>query len=129
VFRERVLTCFIEDTVGLEMRDHIGVDHIAWECDYPHSDSTWPQSPEILMKSLDEVGLPDDEIEQITWKNACEFYRFDPFQHIPHEQATVGALRSLAAGVDTTPRALAPEETHSNILEQMQRMARNRTAK
>ena len=30
VFRERVLTCFIEDTVGLELRHHIGIDHIAF---------------------------------------------------------------------------------------------------
>jgi hypothetical protein len=129
VFRERVLTCFIEDDVGLEMRHHIGVDHIAWECDYPHSDSSWPQSPELLVKSLDAVGLPDEEIEKITWRNACDFYRFDPFGHIPREQATVGALRALASDVDTTPHALTAEETHVNILDQMQAMARSRTAK
>ena len=27
---------------GVEARDRIGVDNITWECDYPHSDSTWP---------------------------------------------------------------------------------------
>ena len=81
------------------------------------------------MKSLDTVGLPDEEIEKITWQNACDFYRFDPFQHIPREQATVGALRALASDVDTTPRALTADETHANILEQMQAMARSRTAR
>ena len=129
LFRERVLTCFIEDDVGLEMRHHIGIDHIAWEADYPHSDSTWPQSPELLVKSLAKVGLSDQETEKITWRNACDFYRFDPFQHIPREQATVGALRGLASDVDTTPRALTADETHSNILDQMQAMARARTAR
>jgi hypothetical protein len=40
--------------------------------------------------------------------------------HIPREQA---------ADVDTTPRSLTVEETHLNILEAMQAMARSRTAK
>jgi predicted TIM-barrel fold metal-dependent hydrolase len=124
VFRERVLTCFIEDTTGLGIRDAIGVENIAWECDYPHSDSTWPQSPETLMKSLEEVGVPDDEIELMTWKNACDFYRFDPFEHTPREQATVGALRAQATDVDTTPRQLSISENHENILEKMQAMQR-----
>jgi predicted TIM-barrel fold metal-dependent hydrolase len=122
VFKERVLTCFIEDTVGLAIRDRIGVENIAWECDYPHSDATWPQSPEILMKSLEEVGLPDNEIEMITWQNACKFYRFDPFEHTPREQATVGALRAQAADVDVTPRALQPSDTRINIMDNMQAM-------
>lgn len=103
-FKRRVLTCFIEDTTGLKLRHDIGIENIAWECDYPHSDSTWPQAPEQLMKSLDAVGLPDDEIHQITWKNASRFYDFDPFEHTPREQATVGALRARATDVDTTPR-------------------------
>jgi hypothetical protein len=124
VFKERVLTCFIEDTTGLMIRDQIGVENIAWECDYPHSDSTWPQSPEILMKSLEQVGVPDDEIDLMTWKNACEFYRFDPFEHIAREDATVGALRALATDVDTTPRVLSVSEDHENILEKMQAMQR-----
>jgi predicted TIM-barrel fold metal-dependent hydrolase len=126
VFRERVLTCFIEDTVGLETRHHIGIDHIAWECDYPHSDATWPQSPENLMKSIEQVGLEDWEIEKITWQNACKFFRFDPFEHIAREDATVGALRAQATDVDTTPRALHVGEGHHDLLAQMQHMARAR---
>jgi len=30
----------------------MNVDKICWECDYPHSDSTWPQSPEQFMKQM-----------------------------------------------------------------------------
>ena len=29
----------------VEMRHDIGVENIAWECDYPHSDCTWPHAP------------------------------------------------------------------------------------
>ena len=48
VFREHFLTCFIADPVGIELRHEIGIDNIAWECDYPHSDSSWPEAPEEL---------------------------------------------------------------------------------
>ena len=49
--QRQVQTCFIDDETGLASRDQIGVDMITWEADYPHSDATWPQSPERLMKS------------------------------------------------------------------------------
>jgi hypothetical protein len=48
-------------------------------------------------------ALPDDEINQITHLNAMKNFSYDPFAHIPAEQATVGALRALATDVDTTP--------------------------
>jgi predicted TIM-barrel fold metal-dependent hydrolase len=103
VFRERVVTCFIDDPAGVEARHRVGVDTITWECDYPHSDSTWPQSPETLMKSL--AGVEDDEIDRITHRNAIRHFRFDPFAHRSREECTVGALRASAADVDVTPRS------------------------
>src|SRR4029078_7157043 len=48
VSRERSLTCFIADPIGIQLRHQIGIDNIAWECDYPHSDSSWPTAPEEL---------------------------------------------------------------------------------
>ncbi len=101
VFNENIITCFIDDAVGIELRHHLNLDHITWECDYPHSDSTWPDAPEIAWKFLQ--GLPDDEINKITHQNAMREFSFDPFQHIPKEDCTVGALRAQATDVDTTP--------------------------
>jgi hypothetical protein len=101
VFNEHVLTCFIDDAVGIEVRRHLNGAHIHWECDYPHSDSTWPSSPELVAALLD--GVPDDEVDRITHLNAMTNFSYDPFSHIPREQATVGALRARATGVDTTP--------------------------
>jgi hypothetical protein len=48
-------------------------------------------------------GVSDDEIDKITHLNAMRNFSFDPFAHLPREQCTVGALRALAADVDTTP--------------------------
>ncbi len=101
VFNENVLTCFIDDAVGMEVRHHLNMDSIMWECDYPHSDSTWPNAPEMAMKYLD--GVPDDEINKITHENAMRHFKFDAFSHIPKDQCTVAALRAQATDVDTAP--------------------------
>ena len=91
---EHLTYCFISDRAGVDERHKIGIDSITWECDYPHSDSTWPHSPEALAKQLD--GVPDDEIAKITHENAMRIFRFDPFAHRPKEKATVEALRAEA---------------------------------
>jgi predicted TIM-barrel fold metal-dependent hydrolase len=93
--RDRFTFCFISDGAGLETRHLIGVDQITWECDYPHSDSTWPHSPETLMKQL--AGVPDDEINKVTHQNAMQAFRFDPFTHRPPEKCTAAALRAEVA--------------------------------
>ncbi len=103
VFREHFLTCFIDDPVGLQLRDKIGIDNIAWECDYPHSDSSWPNPGEDLLAAA--AGVPDAELEKITWQNAARWYSFDPFAHRTRNQATVGALRAEAAGHDVSIRS------------------------
>jgi hypothetical protein len=84
-------------------RDLIGIDNVTWECDYPHSDSTWPKAPETLWASLADV--PDADIHKMTWQNTTRHFQYDPFKHIPKEQCTVGALRTQAKHVDVTLRA------------------------
>ena len=56
LFRSNFLGCFITDPAALRVRDRIGIEAIAWECDYPHSDSTWPRSPEMLWKEFEDAG-------------------------------------------------------------------------
>ncbi|MGW0830508.1 amidohydrolase family protein [Streptomyces prunicolor] len=105
VFREHFLTCFITDKLGVRLRHDIGIDNICWEGDYPHSDSLWPDAPEQLHDVLSSCDVPDDEARKITFENAMRWYSFDPFAHIPREQATVGALRKAAKGHDVSTRS------------------------
>ena len=102
VFRRHFLTCFISDPVGVQLRHMIGIDNIAWECDYPHSDSSWPTSPEELAEVT--AGVSDDDINQIGYQNAMRWYSFDPFAHRAKEQCTVGALRAEAGDHDVEIR-------------------------
>lgn len=107
VFREHFMTCFISDPVGVKNRHMIGVDNICWEMDYPHSDSMWPGAPEELDAVFKTYDVPDDEINKITHENAMRLYHFDPFKHIPREEAKVGALRKQAEGHDVSIQALS----------------------
>ncbi|MET7892112.1 amidohydrolase family protein [Streptomyces mirabilis] len=102
VFREHFLTCFISDPMGVKLRHEIGIDNIAWECDYPHSDSMWPEAPEELMGVMERFDVSDSDIDKMTHENAMRWYSFDPFTHLPREQATVGALRKRAEGHDVS---------------------------
>jgi predicted TIM-barrel fold metal-dependent hydrolase len=104
LFHRNVSTCFIDDRAGIQMRHSVGIDRMTWECDYPHSDSTWPNSASLLAESL--VGVPDDEIDKITHLNAMRLYSFDPFSIRPREKCTVGALKAEAADVDISERSM-----------------------
>jgi len=121
VFREHFLTCFISDHVGVQLRHQIGIDNIAWEADYPHSDSMWPGAPEQLWDVLTKNNVPATDVNKMTHENAMRWYSFDPFSHLPREQATVGALRQASEGHDVSIRALSQHqagERASNVLVQ-----------
>jgi len=105
VFLERIVTCFIDDAFGVESRDKLNLDMITWECDYPHSDSTWPLAPETLSIYLD--GVAGDQVAKITHENALRLFSFNPFTHVSKDQATVGALRTQATDVDLGDRSSA----------------------
>ena len=69
---------------------------------------------------LAEHDVPDDEIDKMTYENAMRWYSFDPFAHIPKEQATVGALpqgrrpRRLDPGaIIRTQEGLEPRGQHT----------------
>ena len=104
-FRRHFLACFICDPSGLLLRDRIGIDNIAYEVDYPHSDCTWPYSADELWEHIELADCGEEEIHKITHLNALRWLRFDPFKHIPKAEATVGALKARASDVDMRMRS------------------------
>jgi predicted TIM-barrel fold metal-dependent hydrolase len=106
VFRKQVMTCVLDDTLTPEVARRAGTALMTWECDYPHSDSEWPTSPEATVTSF--AGLDDATIDAVTHQNALRELRHDPFASRDRSSCTVGALRASAAsrGVDTAPRSM-----------------------
>jgi hypothetical protein len=84
LFAGHVYGTFIEDQAGLRLLDVIGEDNVMLECDYPHSDSTWPDTVAMAGKWL--AHLPADTQHKITVGNASRVYGFTPA-----DPATLGA--------------------------------------
>lgn len=53
----------------------IGSDRVMWACDYPHPDSTWPESRAVIARDMGSMA-PDD-VRRITSDNCRTLYRFD----------------------------------------------------
>ncbi len=78
VFREHALACYVTDPTSFGLRKEIGIDIIAWECDYPHSDSIWPDAPEKMLGELNAVGATDEEIDKISLAERLPLLRLGP---------------------------------------------------
>ena len=65
---------FMEDVVGLRERELIGVDNIMWASDYPHSDSTWPNSRESVEQQMESARVSPEDAYKITFGNAAKLY-------------------------------------------------------
>jgi predicted TIM-barrel fold metal-dependent hydrolase len=65
--------CTIDLGSTFALRDHIGIDHICMESDYPHADSTWPDTQLLARDGLDRVS-PED-VRKVTWQNASKLFR------------------------------------------------------
>jgi predicted TIM-barrel fold metal-dependent hydrolase len=57
------------------VRDVIGVDTLMWGSDYPHTESTFPRSQEILGHILE--GCDAEDVRKIVATNAADLYHFN----------------------------------------------------
>ncbi len=65
--------CTIDDPSTIVTRDRIGVENIMVETDYPHGDSTWPDTQLVIEKLWGHI--PDDELRMMCSENAAKLYR------------------------------------------------------
>ena len=77
-YREHFYGCFIDDATGLSMIDVVGEDNIMLEVDYPHSDTTWPNSLNLARQRLDDANLTPEVQYKILRGNAERLYQFTP---------------------------------------------------
>ncbi len=69
------LGCFFRDQHGLSSLTEVGVDNITFETDYPHTDSTWPNTKEVAEKMFS--GLDAETIHKIVRGNAIRMLSLD----------------------------------------------------
>lgn len=65
----------VHDRIGVEMRHHVGVDRIMWSTDFPHQESEWPHSRNVLEKMM--RGVPQEERYRMETGNCVDFYRLN----------------------------------------------------
>jgi predicted TIM-barrel fold metal-dependent hydrolase len=70
--REHCYWGFQHDTVGVELRHHIGVERLMWATDFPHQDSEWPRSMDVVARNF--AGVPAAEIQRMVVGNAVDFF-------------------------------------------------------
>jgi len=72
VFRRQVWCTYQADLAGLHLVEFFGEGHIMWASDYPHKDSTWPNSREVVERET--AHLSPEMKKRIIRDNAREFY-------------------------------------------------------
>jgi predicted TIM-barrel fold metal-dependent hydrolase len=75
-WRRNMFVEFMEDDLGVELREHIGVDNMLWGSDYPHAESTWPRSRDFLDRIF--AGVSEEDRRKITSDNAAQLFGFRP---------------------------------------------------
>ena len=73
-WRRNMFVEFMEDDLGIRIRDEIGVDTMLWGSDFPHAESTWPKSREFLERIF--AGTPEEDRRKITSDNAAALFKF-----------------------------------------------------
>ena len=92
VLRRNFWFCTLDDPSVVSLRHIIGVDHIMVESDYPHADSTWPDTQATLERCFG--SLPEAELRAVAGGNASRLFR--------HPLPERDDWRSFGATGDTT---------------------------
>jgi predicted TIM-barrel fold metal-dependent hydrolase len=86
----RVFGCFFDDMVGVDTRHLIGVGQLVFETDYPHQDSTWPHTADLVAQIAERVT--PDELEMLVRTNAIDMLSLEPGDLRPEWARPTGAV-------------------------------------
>jgi predicted TIM-barrel fold metal-dependent hydrolase len=74
-YYRHIFGCFFRDNHGIKSLESVGVDNVTFETDYPHSDSTWPDTKQVAEEMF--AGLDDDVVYKICRGNAIRMLGLD----------------------------------------------------
>lgn len=78
IFHRNFWASFMVDTVGMDLRHRLNVDHLMWSSDYPHSGCDWPNSRITIERNF--RGVPRAEVKKMLHDNCKRLYKLD---HVP----------------------------------------------
>jgi predicted TIM-barrel fold metal-dependent hydrolase len=73
LFRRHVYATFEEEPLGPQLIPLLGPDNFMWACDYPHPDSTWPNSRAAIEHALGPLG--EAAVRKVTGETCRRLYR------------------------------------------------------
>jgi predicted TIM-barrel fold metal-dependent hydrolase len=73
VLKRNFWFCTIDDPSTIDTRHRIGVENIMVEVDYPHGDSTWPDTQQVIADAWGHI--PPGELRMMCCENAARLYR------------------------------------------------------
>jgi predicted TIM-barrel fold metal-dependent hydrolase len=71
---QNVYGTFIHDGIGVKTRHFPGGRNIMWSSDYPHSESTYPESQAMIARLF--AGVPEEEKREIIGGRAGKLFHF-----------------------------------------------------
>ena len=77
--RGRVFGCIFDDLHGLRSREEVGMEHILFECDFPHPNGSFPDSRRRAWELSSKAGLDAHEVYQLVRGNAIAVYGLQRF--------------------------------------------------
>jgi predicted TIM-barrel fold metal-dependent hydrolase len=82
VFHRNIWATFMVDTVGIELRHRLNVEHLMWSTDYPHTGTDWPNSRVTIARLFH--GVERATVKKLLHDNCKVLYRLD---HVPERLA------------------------------------------
>jgi uncharacterized protein len=74
-FADNIYVTFQDDWTAFRFADAMNWRHLMWANDFPHSDSTWPWSQELLAEHTEQ--LTTEQRDAILSTNVADLYRID----------------------------------------------------
>lgn len=74
-YYRQVFGCFFRDRHGIDSLEKVGIDNTTFETDYPHTDSTWPDTKKVAEELM--AGLSDDVVYKLVRGNAIRMLDLD----------------------------------------------------
>jgi predicted TIM-barrel fold metal-dependent hydrolase len=72
LFKRQVFATFEEEPLGPALIPLLSEDNFMWASDYPHPDSTWPNSAAAIEHALGSLG--EEAVRKITGENCRKLY-------------------------------------------------------